>query len=56
MNNNLGQTEIHGDNIVIVGGECDARTITKQTYGHYPQLALHGELAVVDTASSEEYV
>ena len=44
MNVNLGQTEIDGDTIVTVGGECDGRNISGQMYGHYPQLAIRGTL------------
>lgn len=50
QNNNLGQTSIspNGNDIVVVGGECDARLVIDSImnvswYGHYSRLALIGK-------------
>ena len=55
QNNNLGQTSIQkgGDNIVVVGGECDTRVVIDSAlniswYGHYPRLALIGKITALD--------
>ena len=44
MNNNVPQLNVNGDDIFVVGGEVDPRTICGDYYGHYPTLALHGKI------------
>jgi hypothetical protein len=38
------QVDVQGDDIFVVGGEADPRTICGDEYGHYPTLALHGKI------------
>jgi hypothetical protein len=38
------QVDVRGDDIFVVGGEVDPRTICGDEYGHYPTLALHGKI------------
>ena len=44
MNNNVPQLNVNGNDIFVVGGEVDPRTICGDDYGHYPTLALHGKI------------
>ena len=45
MNDNLPQTNVHGNTIFVAGGECDARTVGTEMYGHYPRLAMVGTIS-----------
>ena len=47
MNDNLPQTNMHGNRVFVAGGECDARTIGGELYGHYPRLALVGTITTL---------
>lgn len=48
INANVPQTNVRGDEIFVLGGECDGRTIGGHNYTHYPTLALLGKIAVVE--------
>eukprot|EP00039_Didymoeca_costata_P022906 m.347553 g.347553 ORF g.347553 m.347553 type:complete len:465 (-) comp33266_c0_seq1:120-1514(-) len=47
INNNLPQTNILGDKIFAIGGECNDIIINGETYGHYPPLALVGKITTL---------
>ena len=50
MNDNLPQTNLRGDKLFTIGGECDGRNVCgEEIYTHYPRLALVGTLKAVDT-------
>ena len=51
LNNNVPQTNVHGRELFVVGGEADARTICGEEYQHYPRLALQGTITKVDQAA-----
>jgi hypothetical protein len=44
MNDNLPQINVRGARIFAVGGECDDRAVKGDYYGHYPRLAVVGEI------------
>jgi hypothetical protein len=44
LNANLPQVNVRGRRIFAVGGECDDRVVGSDYYGHYPQLAVVGEI------------
>ena len=44
VNDNLPQTNVRGDKIFTIGGECDVRVICGEQYQHYPNLALMGTI------------
>ena len=49
MNDNLPQTNLRGDKLFTIGGECDGRKVCGlETYTHYPRLALVGTLKAVE--------
>jgi hypothetical protein len=47
INNNLPQTNVRGDQIFLLGGECNDRVVKGEHYTHYPTLALVGKLRVI---------
>eukprot|EP01047_Picozoa_sp_COSAG01_P061683 COSAG01_NODE_7739_length_3077_cov_31.188046_3_plen_157_part_00 len=47
MNDNLPQTNVRGNKIFTIGGECDERRICGELYQHYPTLALIGTMSAV---------
>jgi hypothetical protein len=44
INNNLSTTIVHGDELILLGGEADARELGGVFYGHHPDLFLRGKL------------
>lgn len=44
INNNLSTTIVHGDELILLGGEADARTLGGVYYGHHPDLFLRGKI------------
>ena len=47
VNDNLPQTNVRGNKIFTIGGECDERTICGKLYQHYPTLALVGTMTAL---------
>ena len=47
INDNLPQTNVHGDQVFVIGGECNDRIIGGEHYTHYPNLALVGDISVL---------
>ena len=48
LNNNVPQTNVHGRELFVVGGEADVRRVCGEQYQHYPRLALVGTITAVD--------
>ena len=44
MNDNLPQTNLRGDQIFAIGGECNDRVLGGDHYTHYPQFAAVGKI------------
>jgi hypothetical protein len=44
INNNTPITVVQGDEVFALGGECDARQIEGEYYGHHPDLFLRGRI------------
>lgn len=52
INNNLATTVVHGDELLLLGGEADARELDGVYYGHHPDLFLRGKITVASPASA----
>jgi hypothetical protein len=44
INNCLPTVVVRGDEIFTIGGECDAREVEGEYYGHHPDLFLRGRI------------
>ena len=55
LNNNVPQTNLRGDNLFVVGGEADVRTICGEVYQHYPRLALLGKVTTIKMDDTRSY-
>lgn len=47
INDNLPQTNVHKNQIFVMGGECNGRVIAADNYTHYPRLGMVGEISVI---------
>ena len=45
------QTNVRGNKIFTIGGECDVRVICGEAYQHYPNLALVGTITEATAAA-----
>jgi hypothetical protein len=52
INNNLPQANVLGSKIFAMGGECDGVSVHGEAYGHYPPLALLGEIGALKVRRS----
>lgn len=52
INNNLSTTIVHGDELLLIGGEVDARPLWGVFYGHHPDLFLRGRLRETAAATA----
>jgi hypothetical protein len=47
LNNNLPMTVVHGDEILLIGGETGGSVVEGEAYGHHPDLLLRGRIRVL---------
>jgi hypothetical protein len=48
INNNTPMTLVRGNEVLALGGECDARQIQGRYYGHHPDLFLRGQIREIN--------
>ena len=48
INNCMPMTLVRNNEVFALGGECDARQIDGEYYGHHPDLFLRGEIRVIN--------